>query len=135
MCKICDTIFLLIFYVLFSYLFLFSLFGQFFLSIDTLLFHSNFQSWQMRSLPTLDPYVFSYKYWCKLDCQDKALTELHCLYIHMDLDIALSCYEFLQHMNIHSIETNFQIHLGIIIFLEALQYISSKLITMSKRLL
>merc|ERR1711860_136337 len=23
-----------------------------------LLFHSNFQSWQMRSLPTLDPYVF-----------------------------------------------------------------------------
>ena len=23
-----------------------------------LLFNSNFQSWQMRSLPTLDPYVF-----------------------------------------------------------------------------
>ena len=28
------------------------------------LFHSNFQSWQMRSLPTLDPYVFQNKVIC-----------------------------------------------------------------------
>ena len=32
-------------------------FSHFFDSVP-LLFHSNFQSWQMRSLPTLDPYVF-----------------------------------------------------------------------------
>ena len=38
----------------------FSFFPQFSLFFDSvpLLFHSNFQSWQMRSLPTLDPYVF-----------------------------------------------------------------------------
>ena len=29
-----------------------------FFDLVPLLFHSNFQSWQMRSLPTLDPYVF-----------------------------------------------------------------------------
>ena len=38
----------------------FSFFLHFPLFFDSvpLLFHSNFQSWQMRSLPTLDPYVF-----------------------------------------------------------------------------
>ena len=35
----------------------FTHFSPFFYSVP-LLFHSNFQSWQMRSLPTLDPYVF-----------------------------------------------------------------------------
>ena len=41
----------------------FSSFPHFFLFFDSvpLLFHSNFQSWQMRSLPTLDPYVFCKK--------------------------------------------------------------------------
>ena len=33
------------------------IFFPFFYSVPPL-FHSNFQSWQMRSLPTLDPYVF-----------------------------------------------------------------------------
>ena len=28
---------------------------------DSSLLHSNFQSWQMRSLPTLDPYVYYYQ--------------------------------------------------------------------------
>ena len=38
----------------------FSFFPHFPLFFDSvpLLFHSNFQSWQMRSLPTSDPYVF-----------------------------------------------------------------------------
>ena len=35
----------------------FTHFSPFFYSVP-LLFHSNFQSWQMPSLPTLDPYVF-----------------------------------------------------------------------------
>ena len=36
------------------------LFSPIFLFFDSvpLLFHSNFQSWQMRSFPTLDPYIF-----------------------------------------------------------------------------
>ena len=35
-------------------------------SAPPLLFHSNFQSLQMRSLPTLDPYVFLIENWVKM---------------------------------------------------------------------
>ena len=37
-------------------------FPYFFHDETSLLFHSNIQSWQMRSLPTLDPYVFFSKF-------------------------------------------------------------------------
>ena len=61
-------------------IFFLSFFTHFCLFFDLvpLLFHSNFQSWQMLSLPTLDPYVFfTWKF--------EAYTFIqYCRYIHIN---------------------------------------------------